>query len=185
VIHVVKIFVTHALDILGEFYRFLDILVMGRVLRKDGIVNNDTINLLILIGFRDLLLEKILLNSAEVKLEATIDGGQCLHATRVVLGGGLSVYATHLSSQVFFDHSAYLIAAGSSLAKKATSLGCLGLAPWTLARVSLTSVKRFLAMVSAVMTLQVLGTSEEAIVQALDLYGARIFQRSVLYAAAV
>lgn len=75
---------------------------------------------------------------------------------------------SHFSSHVFLDHSAYLTAAGSPLARKAASVGVQGLEPWILASVSLTSPRKPLAMVSAVMTLQVLGMVEEAIAKVLS-----------------
>lgn len=52
-----------------------------------------------------------------------------------------------------------MLAAGSSLARNAARVGFLLASPWILASVSLTSVRRFLEMVSAVMTLQVFGVS--------------------------
>lgn len=63
----------------------------------------------------------------------------------------------YFSSLVFLDHSAYLTAAGSSLARNAANVGFSAAEPWIVARVSLTSVRRLFAMVSEVMTLQVLG----------------------------
>ena len=88
------------------------------------------------------------------------------------LGGGVSFGVegmrgwdiAYFSSHVFLDQSAYWAAAGSSVARNAARVGFLALGPWTLTSVSRASARSFLAIVSERMTLQVLGTSWEAIV---------------------
>lgn len=171
VVHVVDVLVSKTLDVLAEIDRLLDVLVVGRVVGEDGIVDDHAVDILIFIGLHDLLLEELLVHSSEVKVEAAMayisarPGGSHHPIDRAIfkLHRGIS----HFSSHVFFDHSAYLTAAGSPLARKAASVGVKGFSPWILASVSLTSPRKPLAMVSAVMTLQVLGTFEEAIAKVL------------------
>lgn len=81
----------------------------------------------------------------------------------VVQGEGQRQVLTYFSSQVFLDHSAYWAAAGSSLARKAARVGLAGRSLCVLTSISWTSPSSFLAMVSARMTLQVLGTLVDAI----------------------
>ena len=162
VVHVVQVLVAHTLDVLGEVDRLLDVLVVRRVLREDGVVDDDAVDDLLVVGLHDFLLENLLVDGAEVKVEATAGKGLVSEQSGMQTWArqrGTEVGA-YLSSHVFLDHSAYLTAAGSPLARKAASVGWTPPSgPWTLASVSLTSASRPLAMVSAVMTLQVLGTS--------------------------
>lgn len=166
VVHVVNVLVTKTLDVLAEIDGLLDVLVVRRVVGEDGVVDDHAVDILILVGLHDLLLEELLVHSSEVKVEAAMvyisarSGGSHHPIDRAIfkLHRGIS----HFSSHVFLDHSAYLTAAGSPLARKAAKVGVHGFEPWILASVSLTSPRKPLAMVSAVMTLQVLGTVEEA-----------------------
>ena len=60
-----------ALDILRERHGLLNVAIMGRVAGKDGIVDNDAVNLIVIIGAYNLLFQSIFVYLAQVESEAT------------------------------------------------------------------------------------------------------------------
>lgn len=72
VVHVVDVLMPKTLDVLAEINRLLDVLVVGGVVGEDGVVYDHAINILVLVGLHDLLLEDLLVHSSEVKVEAAM-----------------------------------------------------------------------------------------------------------------
>jgi hypothetical protein len=72
VVHVVDVLMPKTLDVLAEINRLLDVLVMGGVVGEDGVVYDHAINILVLVGLHDLLLEDLLVHCSEVKVEAAM-----------------------------------------------------------------------------------------------------------------
>ncbi len=64
--------VTQALNIFVQLHGFLDVLVVGGILREDRIVYNYTIDGGIIVCFADLFLEVVLGHCSEIKVEATV-----------------------------------------------------------------------------------------------------------------
>ena len=71
VVHVVQVLVAHALDVLAKVDSLLDVLVVVRVLREDGVVDDHAVDVLIIVGLHDLLLQGFLLDVSQVEVEAT------------------------------------------------------------------------------------------------------------------
>lgn len=143
VVHVMDVLVSKTLNVLSKVNRLLDVLVVRRVVGEDGVVDNHAVDIVVFIGLHDLLLEKLLVHSSEVKVESAMF---CISARSrgkhhpidwAIFKPHRGI--SHFSSQVFLDHSAYFTAAGSPLARKAASVGVQGFSPWILASVSLTS----------------------------------------------
>jgi hypothetical protein len=77
VVHVVQVLVAHALDVFCQVDGFLDILIMCWVLGEDGIVHNDTIDILLLVCLHNGLFKDVLFHITQVKLEATMNSNFC------------------------------------------------------------------------------------------------------------
>jgi hypothetical protein len=70
VVHVEEVGVAEALDVLGEGDRLLDVAVLLLVVAPDGVVDQDAVDGVVLVGGHDSLLEVFLIDLAEVKVEA-------------------------------------------------------------------------------------------------------------------
>lgn len=157
VVHIEEVGVAEALDILGEGDRLLDVAVLLLVVAPDGVVNKDAVHGIVFVGGYYGLFKAFLIDLAKVKVETAAERGKVVRVVHGIQRRDTGSDA-HFSSHVFLDHSAYCPAAGSSLARKATKVGLPVSGLWMLANVSLTSARSFLAIVSARMTLQALGT---------------------------
>lgn len=71
-VHVVNVLVSKTLNVLAELDSLLDVLVVGRVLGEDGVVDDHAVDALVIVGLHDLLLEELLVNRSEVELEAAM-----------------------------------------------------------------------------------------------------------------
>lgn len=90
VVHVVEVLVGEALDILGEGDGLLDVLVVGRIVREDGVVDDDAVYGVVFVGGCDGFLEFLLIDLAQVEGEAAGRGDWELAPaalTRKQLGG--------------------------------------------------------------------------------------------------
>lgn len=72
VIHVKEVGVAEALDILGQGDRLLDVSVLLLVAGPDGVVYDDAVDAIVLVGGYDGLLEVLLVYLAEIKVEAIL-----------------------------------------------------------------------------------------------------------------
>ena len=70
-VHVVEVLVAEALDVLLQRDGLLDVLVVRRVAGEDGVVDDHAVDLVVLVGLHDLLLEIFLVDPAEVEIEST------------------------------------------------------------------------------------------------------------------
>jgi hypothetical protein len=77
VVHVEEVRVAEALDVLGEGDRLLDVAVLLLVVGPDGVVDDDAVDGVVVVGGYDGLLEVFLVDPVEVKGEAAGGGGGC------------------------------------------------------------------------------------------------------------
>lgn len=77
VVHVVDVLVAEALDVLGQGDGLLDVLVVRGVAGEDGVVDDDAVDLVILVGLLDLLLELLHVDATQIKVEAAEREGSC------------------------------------------------------------------------------------------------------------
>jgi hypothetical protein len=70
VVHVEEVGVAETLDVLREGDGFLNIPVLLLVVIPDGVVHQDAVNRIVVVGGHDSLLEGFLVDFAEVKVEA-------------------------------------------------------------------------------------------------------------------
>lgn len=75
VVHIVDVLVAEALDVLGQRDGLLDVLVVSGVAGEDGVVDDDAVDLVVLVGLLNLLLELLLVDATQVKIEAADEGG--------------------------------------------------------------------------------------------------------------
>ena len=69
-VHVEEVCVAEALNVLGQGDGLLDVAILLRVGGPDGVVDNDAVDGAVVVGDDDGLLEVLLVDLAEVKVEA-------------------------------------------------------------------------------------------------------------------
>jgi len=72
VVHVEEMGVAQALDVLGQGYRLLYVAVLLLVVAPDGVVDQDAVDSIVLVGGHDGLLETLLINLAEIEVKAAV-----------------------------------------------------------------------------------------------------------------
>lgn len=71
VVHVEEVGVAETLDVLGESDGLLDVLVLAVVADPDGVVDENAVDAVVVVGGDDALLEVFLVDLAEIEVEAT------------------------------------------------------------------------------------------------------------------
>ena len=71
VVHVEEVGVAETLDVLGESDCLLDVLVLAVVADPDGVVDENAVDLVVVVGGDDALLKVFLIDLAEIEVEAT------------------------------------------------------------------------------------------------------------------
>lgn len=70
VVHVVEVLVAETFDVLGERDGFLDVLVVGGIAGEDGVVDEDAVYAVIVVGVHNGFFKKVFVYAAEVEVES-------------------------------------------------------------------------------------------------------------------